>query len=207
MHMGAGLALGVDPARLVPGLLHHRLELAVLGHRDHHQAAARVGLDRVVGHEQITLVLAEAGVGRLVTLAGHLVEGLDLAFCTDAETAGMAVRGFIDREQLALIGRQYQPRRADTLHHLLRRRVDMAGLFVKLIAVDALAGAIGVTAHQQGGGVGVEGHAHQASGQQARPDPIHLRHHPGHERHSYRLADARRWHRRVATRHPRRWQQ
>jgi len=107
--MGAGLALGVDPARLVPGLLHHRLELAVLGHRNYHQAAAGIGLDRVVGHEQITLVLAEAGVGRFVTLAGHLVECLDLAFCTDDETADIAVRGFVDREQLALIGRQHQP--------------------------------------------------------------------------------------------------
>ncbi|MNP58332.1 hypothetical protein D3C76_1532400 [compost metagenome] len=89
----------------MPGLLHHGLELAVLGHRDHHQAAAGVGLDRVVGHEQVTLVTAEAGVGRLVALAGHLVEGFDLAFGADAETAGMAARGFIDREQLALVGR------------------------------------------------------------------------------------------------------
>lgn len=71
----------------------------------------------------------------------------------------------------------------------------MADLVVELIAVDALAGTIGVTAHQQGSGVGVDCQAHQASGQQVRPDPVHLGLHPGRERHSYRLADARRWHR------------
>ncbi|MNH33931.1 hypothetical protein D3C79_944900 [compost metagenome] len=134
-------------------------------------------------------------MGWLVAPAGHLVEGVDLAFAAHAETADVALNGFVDREQLPLVGREHQPGGAHALDHLLRGGVDMACRAVELVAVDTLAGAIGVAAHQQCGSLGIEGQGHQASGQQARPDSLHRRLHPGHERHSYRLDDARPGHR------------
>ncbi|MNP35802.1 hypothetical protein D3C76_1291510 [compost metagenome] len=121
MHMRAGLALRIGAAGLVLVLLHRARQFAVLGHRQHAEAAARGRLHTVVGHEQVALVMAEAGMGRLVAGTTDLVEGFEAAvFGTDGKTAGLAFACpvLVDGEQQAIVDRQGQPGRVFTLEHL-----------------------------------------------------------------------------------------
>ncbi|MNG11731.1 hypothetical protein D3C84_952920 [compost metagenome] len=100
--MGAGLAFRVGAAGLVLILLHRGTQPAILGHRQHAQAATRRRLHAIVGDEQVTLVMAETGMGRLIAAAADLVEGLEGAvFGADRKTAGLALAHpvLVDREQ------------------------------------------------------------------------------------------------------------
>ncbi|MNE45128.1 hypothetical protein D3C80_1394000 [compost metagenome] len=194
MHMRAGLALRVGAAGLVLVLLHRARQLAVLGHRQHAEAAARGRLHTVVGHEQVALVMAEAGMGRLVAGTTDLVEGFEAAvFGTDGKAAGLplACTVLVDREQQTVVDRQGQPGRVFTLEHLQWLGIDLTAVTVERVTVEPFTGAIGVTAHQQLRAVGGGEHTHGTSDQQGLQLAFHRHPRPGRERHSYRLVDAR----------------
>ncbi|MCY1428784.1 hypothetical protein D9M71_446810 [compost metagenome] len=98
--MRSGLALRVDAAGLVPVLLHRSLQVAVTVDWQHTEAAAGGRQYAVIGNEQVALVMAEAGMGRLIAQAWHLVQGLEAAVLANGKTADLAVAGaiLVDRE-------------------------------------------------------------------------------------------------------------
>ncbi|MNI24996.1 hypothetical protein D3C73_786330 [compost metagenome] len=183
MHMGRGLALGIDPARRVAAHLHHRFELAIGRRRQYRQGAARVFGHRVIADKQMAAIDAEAGMGRLVAQALHLADQAQrVGLGINRETAdapyriGLARAVFVDHEQVSLILRQGQPRRVRALDHLQGAGIDLPGAAVERQAVDALALTGGVGAHQQLivlGGCDLDAHGADAAGHQQWPEVTH----------------------------------
>ncbi|VVO44945.1 hypothetical protein PS726_06496 [Pseudomonas fluorescens] len=183
MHVGRGLALGIDPARRVAAHLHHRFELAIGRHRQYRKGPARVFGHRVIADEQMTAIGAEAGMGRLVAQALHLTDQAQrMGLGINRETAdapyriGLARAVFVDHEQVSLIFRQGQPRRVFALDHLQGAGIDLPGAAVESQAVDALALTGGVGAHQQLDTFGhrrLYAHGADAAGHQQWPEVTH----------------------------------
>ncbi|MNH23709.1 hypothetical protein D3C79_836180 [compost metagenome] len=80
--------------------LHHLFELAIGRRRQYRQGAARVFGHRVIADKQMAAIDAEAGMGRLIAQAWHLVQGLEAAVLANGKTADLAVAGaiLVDRE-------------------------------------------------------------------------------------------------------------
>ena len=153
MHM-AGLLACVLFAGLVEFDLRHRTEHPAVLDRQHRQGA--FGQAGVVGDEQVLAVVAQAGMGRLVTQALDLTDLLQATIARLEAVGGDPANGIaartptilVDGEQGATIPRQGQKRRIGGLDDA-QGAVDLAIATVEAIDVQPLAAARGVAADQQ----------------------------------------------------------